>query len=367
MSAHAFLAPSSAHIWVRCAAAPGMIAAYPSCDSDASEEGTAAHWLCAERANGVLHQVGDRAPNGVLVDHEMLAASEVWMQALRPLLGQEWHVEERLDADPAFSPHVWGTPDLWTLANGILDVFDFKFGHGHVDEYENWQLLAYARLIVGKLPVEPMLRLHIVQPRCFDGSGPHRVWTVPASEVRAHFNRLANAAAEAVRPDPPATAGLHCQHCPGRAHCAANQRAGSHAMSEATRPAGADLPPEALAVELGYARRAADLLKARILALEESAAPLVRAGQLPGYEMQRTRGGSKWLVPPETVAALADSCGVNVRKPLEVMTPNQAIDAGLSEPLVKALFQRTPGAEKIVQQRDGARVFGFTIDKSVNS
>jgi len=75
MSAHAFLAPSSAHVWVNCAGSAKMQQLYREpADSPKAIEGTGAHWFLKELVHGRQVALGQVAENGVTLDPEMLAA-----------------------------------------------------------------------------------------------------------------------------------------------------------------------------------------------------------------------------------------------------------------------------------------------------
>src|SRR5205085_9695018 len=88
----------------------------------------------------------------------------------------------------------WGTPDAWVYSprSLTLDVFDFKFGHGFVSEFENWQLIGYAAGFLESLGIDGhadqalRVNLHVVQPRAYHRAGPVRTWSVLASDLRPY-------------------------------------------------------------------------------------------------------------------------------------------------------------------------------------
>lgn len=362
---HAFLPPSGADAWVHCALWPTMNARYPSGDTDASEEGTAAHWVVAERTWGVVHQAGDRAPNGFVVTKEMLDGADLWLRAVRPVLGQELHVEETLPPSK-YAPDNWGTPDLWTWseASRTLDVYDYKFGHGYVPA-TTWQLVNYAGLVLATMEtdLDVTVRLHIVQPRCYDAE-PHRTHATRASHLRAQVNRLTNAAAEAHHPEPKACTGSHCKHCPGRHACSALQRDGFASMDEAFRTTPQELPPGALAVEMQLVERALERLQARVTGLREQCLSLAREARLPGWSIERGRGTKKWKGDPDHVVAMGEAFGITLSKKVVAVTPGQAIAAGLPAEIVDAISTTTAGPEKLVPRADLSAIFG--VDIAVN-
>jgi hypothetical protein len=103
------------------------------------------------------------------------------------------HVEKRVGASYIHAD-CWGTPDAWRLHGSVLDVWDYKFGHRHVPEYENWQLLDYAWGIVSSLYLHEAperyatpVRLTVVQPRDYHAAGPVRTWHLTVGELVARF------------------------------------------------------------------------------------------------------------------------------------------------------------------------------------
>jgi hypothetical protein len=202
--------------------------------------------------------------------------------------------------------------------------------------------------------------MRIVQPRSYHWSGPIREWTVKASDLRGHFNRLQMAAEIAMQPDPPTVAGRHCRHCPARRGCRANQAYSMWAADVPYKAVPHDLPAQAVGIELRTLKLAADMLKARIEALEEQARAMMQRGEsVPLWKMQSEPGREKWTADPATVFALGDAMNIDLRKPTEPVTPNQARTKGLSPELVAAFATRPNAAIKLIPDdgADARRVF----------
>jgi len=359
MSEHAYLPPSGAHAWVHCAVWPKMSQRFPEADSPESAEGTAAHWVCVEARAGREPAPGTRAPNGVAVTNEMLEGADVWMRATGPADAQD-HTEQRVGHAPGVLN--WGTPDLWRLSPGWLDVWDYKFGHEHVEVFENWQLTNYAELIRDELGINGVadqqlqVRLHVVQPRSYHRDGPVRTWTVgPLSNLRAAFNILNSAAARAVQPEPVAAVGTHCKHCPGRHACQALHRNALAAVDYAGHATPIELPPEALGHELRALDRAAALLDARRTGLQAQAMAVIKQGQrVPFYAVEPGQSRERWTRPPAEVLAVAEAMEVKGIGRTELVTPAQARELGLDPSLVAAFSERPPGAVRLVAD-DGSK------------
>lgn len=364
MSAHAFLPPSGAADWKACTMWPTMNALYPeSGDKQAADEGSACHWAGAELHYGRPVDVGARAPNGVLIDDELLDVAEVFAASLHSDDPAPWNIEQRIIAPRAIHEQNWGTPDAWRLRGNVLQLRDWKAGYGYVSEFENWQLINYAALIITELGLDDqaiIVEMTIVQPRCYGASGPIRTWTVRACDLRAHWNILRMAAEKAVTA-PEATTGPQCEHCPGRAACPELQRVAGHIADRSATVLPLNMPPHAVGLELRNLRRARDVLDARITGLEEQALGMMRAGQqVPFWSVQHGQGRERWTVPGEQVAALGMMLGQQLTKVVPI-TPAQARAKGVDEATVAAMSERPAGAAKLVPD-DGTqarKVFGL--------
>lgn len=378
-AAHAFLPPSGAGCWVACPAWPTMNARYPQDDTPESMEGTAAHWVFEQTFAGQQTALGQVAPNGIVLTEEMLDGADVYVEAIDQdlkLCGFDrsaLSVEGRVTM-PDVHPLNWGTPDTWFYAAGanMLNLYDYKFGHDFVDAFENWQLADYTVGIldglVGEGALDPQYRATtivnfiVVQPRNYDRSGPVRRWSVPAYKLADMQNRLRVAALAATVAEPVAQPGRQCKHCPGRHACNALQREGYAAAALAGSSVPVELPPAALATELRMLRSAQAMLKARVTGLEEETFARVRRGEsVPGFGIEETFGREGWSQPPGAVIAMGQMLGKDVSKP-GVLTPKQAIKAGMPEALVKSMTTKESKGLKLaeVDSTAAAKVFGIT-------
>jgi hypothetical protein len=118
---------------------------------------------------------------------------------------------------------------------------------------------------------------------------------------------------------------------------------------------------DAIGGELRYLMRAAALLEARIEGLTQEATSLLRKGErVPHFALEASKGRLSWGVPLEEVFTLGEVLGVNLAKPLETLTPRQAIEAGIAEELIEVYCQRSRGALKLVPADPQAirKIFG---------
>lgn len=370
MDAHAVLAPSSAARWVACAGSVMLAALYPEREeTEEAREGSASHWAAFEMLHGRPVAVGQVAPNGVVLSEEMIDGAEQYVEAIDAALARHGlgrdalHVEQRV-AIPYVHEHNWGTPDCWFVsADGkTLVIFDYKYGHRFVEVFENWQLLDYCCGILSALGVDGLadqslqVEFCIVQPRSYHRDGPVRTWSTLASNLRAHFNTLRNAAEAALLPGAVCTVNPECRDCPGRHACEAVQRAALSAVDMATQSTPLELPAAALALELRTLQRAADLLKARVSGLEETALYRIRGGELvPGYAVEAQVGRQEWTVPVDQVVALGSLMGKELSKP-GVVTPKQALKLGIDAATIKTMSTRAQkGLALVVDDGKAAR------------
>ena len=364
---HFPLAPSAAARWVACAGSVSLCALYPGEDSPASLEGTAAHWVASESIGGIGVPLGIVAPNGVEVTEEMLDAADMYATDVLAVagIGGELHVEKTMAIHTIHSD-CGGTPDAWHHDSGVIILWDFKYGHGFVDVYENWQLITYAAGILDQLGVKNgsgvddqffTFRFRVVQPRNYHRDGPIREWVIKASELRPYFNILRMAAEKSwLRVEAKCVPNSECKHCLARHVCEAVQQSGFSAMEYSGSATPLVLSDVALGIELSLLNHHLARLEARKTGLEEMAAAEIKAGKVvPGFAMESTSGRVGWIKPIEEVIALGEMMGVNVSKP-GALTPTQAIKAGLPEALVGSYSERKAGGLKLVPSNGaGAR------------
>lgn len=368
MAQHSFLPPSGAAAWSRCAMWPKMNAQYPQGDSPESLEGTAAHWVLSETIAHRTPAENTLAPNGIMVTGEMLDGAELACEAMwnRPSLGQ-WHVEETVKI-PSIHPDCFGTPDVWaySVGNAHLEIVDYKFGHGFVDEYFNAQGLLYMLGILETLkfqvsnPLLVTVSFTIVQPRCFYRGAPVRTHNYTVRDAADYIVKLENAAQLAMRPAPRATTNVECDHCPGRHACSALQEAAYSDAEFANDRQPHDLSPGAAALELRMLERAYDRLGARVEGLRELTLANLRAGKrVPHYRAEPGRGRVQWNATPEQIITIGQLLGKDLSKP-GVVTPVQAKKIGIDDSVISAYSAITPGSLKLIPENnaDALRIFG---------
>lgn len=364
---HAPLAPSSSSRRKACAGSRKMEALYPQPDdSPHALEGTAAHWAASEMLSGRTVDSGQIAENGVMLTDEMIEAATMYVDEIRKVLADAV-IEERVAID-YIHEQCWGTPDAWAYSEitGTLYLWDFKYGHRFVDVFENWQLIEYAAGILDLLGIDGIKDQHItvvmtiVQPRCYVGGSPVRSWKVRAVDLRGYFNAARMFEAKAMDDNATLTVSPECRDCSARHACPALQRASYADMNITTEAVPFDLPPEALGTELRYIQSAIDTLTARATSLEEQALSMIRNGALiPHFVAQHGTGRERWIKPEPEVIAMGELMGVKLGV-TKLVTPKQAIKAGMPEEVVKSFTEIPRGELKLVSD-DGTKarkIFG---------
>ena len=182
--AHARLNASSSHRWMMCPPSVKLSEQFEDKPSPYAEEGTFLHELCELKLHRYLgdmaadlieQQYAEHRDNDFYSDEaesvtdEYVAFCIETIEAVRsscpdPLI----MVEHRLDYSE-YVPEGFGTGDLVIVADGVIEVIDFKSGRGvRVDAERNSQLMLYG--LGALLEFDPLydirtVRMTIVQPR----------------------------------------------------------------------------------------------------------------------------------------------------------------------------------------------------------
>lgn len=376
MSEHCEAPPSSRNRTVQCPAhvkmeARALLTRPYLQDTEASREGTAAHWVVENLVKyGELPPLGMPTPNGVLVDADMHLGAVMLRDEILSTLAPHGVEISQVAVEVAVActrihPAIWGTPDYRVWIPGPprprLIIWDYKYGHDPVEVRGCYQLTDYSSGCLSGLGWHPDnvidVELVIVQPRAYHRSGLVRRWQTNTRELLQYFETSALAVHEALDTEtiPRLQVGPECKNCVARSTCPAHLRAGQEACDEAQRAQVLDLTPEERGVELRRLRRALLMLDSRVKALtEDTVAGIYRGQHTPGWRLEPGMGSEKWSVSPATVISVADEFNIDVRKHQAIITPKQAITAGIPRKMVEELSTNVPGAMQLVED-DGSR------------
>lgn len=355
---HSKLPPSSAFRRVACPGSRSLETLYPSEETEASLEGTAAHWVASIFLSNVnVADLPEYAPNGIEVNQEMIDAAIMYVNEVYKKKDYELFIEVPIDISNVH-PECWGTPDCFAIVGDYLYLWDFKYGHGFVDVFENWQLIEYALGIAQSYRFKHIC-MTIVQPRNYHKDGPIRHWELTLDKLVSYMPRLQQAENIAMSDIAYTNVGSHCKDCKARHACQALQQASLSNIDSLFLTAPHELNPQQTGQELRYLYRAQELLEARITALEEAAKHMISKGEsVTGFKLESTTGREKWTRDIEEVLIMGDCLGIDLRKPQELITPTQARKLGLIDDVLINYLGRAKGALKLVPMGDAKRIFG---------
>lgn len=179
---HAILSPSAAHRWMNCTAAPLLEKDVEDVSSTFAEEGTLAHAYCAKKLkkflglsvkeeNQEIAELYDQYHSGEMdeyTDTYKTIVLEKFNAARKRTKDAQLLVEVKLDFSH-YIPEAFGTSDAVIIADGVMEVIDFKYGKGvKVSAVENPQMMIYALGAWDLFNFEyniSKVRMTIVQPR----------------------------------------------------------------------------------------------------------------------------------------------------------------------------------------------------------
>ena len=153
MGKHALLSASSSHRWLNCPPSARLCEKYEDTGSEYAQEGTDAHSLCEYKLKQALGMdAADPTENLSFYNEEMEQCAldyaayvlELVEDAKKSCKDPVVLIEQRLDFS-RFVKDGFGTGDCVIIADGTLDIVDYKHGKGvEVSAIENPQMMLYA-------------------------------------------------------------------------------------------------------------------------------------------------------------------------------------------------------------------------------
>lgn len=324
---HALLSPSAAHRWMNCGAAPRLEATVPDTESSYAQEGTLAHAYCARKLKDYLGlpTAAEEREIAELADMYHTGEMDEYTDAYAAIVLEKLNsarmvtrdarllVETRLDFS-AYVPEAFGTSDATIIADGCMEIIDFKYGKGvKVSAVNNPQMMIYALGAYEAYNFEyriESVRMTIVQPR-IDNLSEFEM-TVPELLEWAE-NELRPKAAAAYAGDAPQSPGDWCQFCKVKCRCKA--LAGrAVALSAEHRDPGLVAPDKMATDILPWL----PIIKAWCASVEDYALQQALAGvSYPGFKLVEGRSNRR-ITDVEAVAAILAAEGYD---PAEYMKP----------------------------------------------
>ena len=234
---HSELGPSSSERWLKCTPSAVLSAQFQDKPSIYAEEGTFLHELCELKLHRYLgdmtkdaieRQYAEHRDNDfysdeaeevtdVYVNHCIEVIEAIRLSCPDPYIA----VEHRLDFSE-YVPDGFGTGDFIAIADGVIEVIDFKGGRGvRVNADHNSQLMLYG--LGALLEFDPLydiktVRMTIVQPRLQNISS----FEMNADElIKWADEYLHPRALLAQKGEGEFCAGEHCRWCKARFTCRA--------------------------------------------------------------------------------------------------------------------------------------------------
>lgn len=150
---HAVLSASSAKRWINCPPSARLCENYDDKSSDYAAEGTDAHALCEYKLKNALGiEATDPTENLTWYNEEMNECAEGYASYILELVEKAKQtcsdpvvlIEQRVDFS-RWVPEGFGTADCIVIADGVMNVVDYKHGKGvEISAAENPQMMLYA-------------------------------------------------------------------------------------------------------------------------------------------------------------------------------------------------------------------------------
>lgn len=234
MAQHAILSASGSHRWLHCTPSALLEKDVPDSGSDYAREGSLAHAYCAKALKESLGigTKGEDIEIEELQDYftdEMPGHVETYTdivlgkfeEAKKSTPDAVLMVEQRLDFSK-YIPEGFGTGDAIIVADGTLEICDFKYGKGvEVSAIANSQMMIYALGAYERFSDEyriERVRMTIIQPRI----GNLSEYELEIDQLLYWAGHvLTPTAKKAIKGEGEQVAGDWCQFCKVKCQCKA--------------------------------------------------------------------------------------------------------------------------------------------------
>ncbi len=379
---HSRLGASKAERWMNCTASVNAEDGKEDTPSIHAKIGTACHAvaaLCLESGQDAEEFI-DRTVEGIVIDDDMAEDVQVYLDAIRAdkaARGGKLLVERRFHLEWLHA-EFFGTSDCCRLGtDGVLSVYDAKFGHKPVPVVGNPQLAYYALGAIETLPKSLTIKaveLVIIQPNAPQAGdsppGVRRV-TVDHSDLLDLAQRLVDAAGEALGPAPTFNAGSWCDYCRAAATCKPlRDKCMEIAQLEFDDDAGVVKdwgaktvnPLEMTNEQIAHALDAADIIEAWLGALRMHALVMSNGGaEFAGWKRVATRTKRRWHDDTKAAEELAftfglDDSSIFARKLVSPAQAEKLIGKEDRDALKPLYFKPEAGVRLVRESSSGAAV-----------
>ena len=355
---HAVLSASSSERWLNCPPSARLCEAYEDKGSDYAAEGTDAHSLCEFRLKQALGiPADDPIENLSWYNEEMedcaagyaAYVSELLETAKQTCADPVVMIEQRVD----FSRWVkegFGTADCIIIADGVLNICDYKNGQGCLVLAErNPQMMLYAlgalEIFDGIYDIDTV-RMTIYQPRKSNIS----VYEMDKADLYEWANsELTQKAQLAYEGQGSFSCGEWCRFCKAKAEC--RERAEANlALARYEFQTPALLADEEIADILGKV----DALTAWASDVKEYALQQAISGTaFPGWKLVEGRSNRKYT-SEAAVAAAVEGAGFNPyeKKLLGITAMQKLLGKSRFEELLAPYIEKPQGRPTLVRSSD---------------
>lgn len=355
---HAVLSASSSERWLNCPPSARLCEAYEDRGSDYAAEGTDAHSLCEFRLKQVLGiPADDPIENLSWYNEEMedcaagyaAYVSELLETAKQTCADPVVMIEQRVD----FSRWVkegFGTADCIVIADGVLNICDYKNGQGCLVLAErNPQMMLYAlgalEIFDGIYDIDTV-RMTIYQPRKSNIS----VYEMDKADLYEWANsELTQKAQLAYEGQGSFSCGEWCRFCKAKAEC--RERAEANlALARYEFQTPALLADEEIADILGKV----DALTAWASDVKEYALQQAISGTaFPGWKLVEGRSNRRYT-SETAVAAAVEGAGFNPyeKKLLGITAMQKLLGKSRFEELLAPYIEKPQGRPTLVRSSD---------------
>ena len=355
---HAVLSASSSERWRNCPPSARLREAYEDKGSDYAAEGTDAHSLCEFRLKQALGiPADDPIENLSWYNEEMedcaagyaAYVSELLETAKQTCADPVILIEQRVD----FSRWVqdgFGTADCIVIADGVLNIVDYKHGKGvEVSAVDNPQMMLYAlgalEIFDGIYDIDSV-RMTIYQPRKSNIS----VYEMDKADLYEWANsELTQKAQLAYEGQGSFSCGEWCRFCKAKAEC--RERAEANlALARYEFQTPALLADEEIADILGKV----DALTAWASDVKEYALQQAISGTaFPGWKLVEGRSNRRYT-SEAAVAAAVEGAGFDPyeRKVLGITAMQKLLGKSRFEELLAPYIEKPQGRPTLVRSSD---------------
>jgi len=355
---HAVLSASSSQRWLNCPPSARLCEAYAGKGSDYAAEGTDAHTLCEYRLKQALGiPAEDPIENLSWYNEEMEECATGYVAYVMELL----EIAKQTCPDPVvmieqrvnFSRWVqdgFGTADCILIADGVLNIVDYKHGQGvEVSAEGNPQLSLYSlgalEIFDGIYDIDKVC-VHIFQPR---KSNVSRSTMEKADLYEWADTELTQKARLAYEGQGNFSCGEWCHFCKAKAECKERAKA-NLALARYEFQSPALLDDEEIADILGKV----DALTAWASDVKEYALQQAVSGkEWTGWKLVEGRSNRKYT-NDATVAAVVETAGFDPyeRKVLGVTAMQKLLGKARFEELLSPYIEKPQGKPTLVPESD---------------